>query len=93
MRSGQLWDVFSVVAGVVLLTCMAGCDTSRSGGEVLPAPSDFTLTASRQSVALMAGSSTSFNLLATAESGFTGTVAVALSGLPAGVTAGAGWAR
>jgi hypothetical protein len=53
-----------------------------------PAQADFSLAVSPQSLSLMIGEAgQAVQLTATALNGFTGTTAVALSGLPAGVTA------
>jgi len=55
----------------------------------ITAAADFSLAAGPQSVALAAGTSEVFDVLATALNGFSGTVTGTLSGLPSGVTAGA----
>jgi hypothetical protein len=48
---------------------------------------DFTLAVSPASASVVAGSSTTYQVTATAQNGFTGTVNLAATGLPAGVTA------
>jgi hypothetical protein len=55
---------------------------------IAPPPPDFTLTVSPATLTLMAGAAGSpVSVTATALNSFTGTVAIAISGLPAGVTA------
>jgi hypothetical protein len=54
----------------------------------VPAPPDFSLTLSPTSLSLTSGATGgSVSVTATAANGFTGTVALAITGLPAGVTA------
>jgi hypothetical protein len=79
---------FSVL---LVLTCIAlgvvGCG-SGGASPADPTVADFSLSVSSGSVALTAGSgSQQVSVSATAINGFSGTVSVAISGLPAGVTA------
>jgi hypothetical protein len=58
---------------------------------IAPPPPDFTLTISPTTLTLMAGSAGSpVSVMATAQNSFAGTVAVTISGLPAGITANPG---
>lgn len=74
--------------GVLLLTALlAGCDGSITTNNNNPSTPDFTFSASATSVSLTAGGSPqSVTFTATALNGFSGTIHVAVSGLPAGVT-------
>jgi hypothetical protein len=80
---------------VVAVGWMCGCSSSHlsgnggtgGGGGNGPSP-DFTLQASTQTVTLTAGGAAqSVTVTVTAQNGFSGSVAVAVTGLPAGVTA------
>ena len=79
-----------VVSACVLSLFLQACsnNTSSSPGTSTPTPTaDFTLTASPTTATLNANGSLQITLSTTASNGFTGTVAIALAGLPQGVTA------
>ena len=79
----------ALAAWAIAAGLCSGCSSTstNSGGGNGPTP-DFTLQASAQSVTLAAGGTAqSVTISVTAENGFTGTVAVSISGLPSGVTA------
>lgn len=84
-------QILAVVALLVFSWC-CGCGSSHTnggtgGGGNAPSP-DFTLQASPSTVTLTAGGAAqTVSVSATAQNGFTGTVAVAITGLPTGVTA------
>src|SRR5438874_967424 len=80
--SGSHWMVLAV-----LILTLADC----GGGSVIqppppPAP-DFGITANSQSLTITEGGSTTVQVSITALNGFTGSVSVAISGLPSGVNA------
>ena len=80
-------EVVKIAHGCCLILCLA---LASCGAHVtVPVPSaDFSLTLSPASLTIVAGATGSqVSVLATAENGFTGTVAVAITGLPSGVTA------
>jgi len=73
----------------ISLMGLAGCGGGSGGGNRTPPPPltpDFSLSLSPGSIAVGAGSSSSSSLSAIATGGFTGQIAVSVSGLPAGVT-------
>ena len=76
----------------VLLICgvaglISGCGSASKTKPVSPAP-DFTVAASPSSLTLSAaGTAQAVSVSATALNGFSGTIQVAITGLPAGVTA------
>ncbi len=74
VRSLLLFSVFLLAA-----LGLSGCSSST--------PGSFTLTASPTTVALTAGSTATVSLTAVPANGFNQTVPVAITGLPAGVTA------
>jgi len=65
-----------------------GCGSGGSASTTPPPPPapDFSIQTSSQSLSVIAGSSTNVQVSITALNGFSGTVSVAVSGLPAGVT-------
>jgi hypothetical protein len=69
---------------VLMLLTLAGCG---SGSTTSPTSADYTLSATPATVSLAPGGSATMSVLASAAGSFTGTVSVAVSGLPAGVTA------
>ncbi len=76
-------------AGAVtcLLVCLAVAGCGGGGTHSIPA-GDFSLSVSPASLSITAGTTgSSVSVLATAANGLTGTVTVAITGLPAGVTA------
>ena len=79
-----------LVASAVAAVWCCGCGSSHTnsgGGGIGPSP-DFTIQTSASSLALTAGGAAqSVNVSVTAENGFTGAVAVTVTGLPSGVTA------
>ena len=78
-QAGPGWLIVLAVAGLNI-----GCGTNSKSG----AKPDFSLAASATTLTLTAGGSAQpVSVTATALSGFTGTVQVAVSGLPSGVTA------
>jgi hypothetical protein len=78
-------QLFVGFACLVMLLFVA-CGSSRSSENSMPQP-DFTLTLSSSSLSITAGSTQNLTVNATAINGFTGTITVSPSGLPAGVTA------
>jgi PQQ enzyme repeat len=78
------WQVVLVWLGALAVGLAAGCGTSS----VANAKPDFSLTATGTSVSVTAGGSAqTVSVAATALNGFSGTVQVTVSGVPAGVTA------
>ncbi|HEX5236425.1 MAG TPA: pyrrolo-quinoline quinone [Silvibacterium sp.] len=78
------------VPGLLLCLALAGCGTtgSMSGGGTTNTPSpDFMLAVSPATLTLTAGGTAQVSVTATAISSFNGAVSVAISGLPAGVSA------
>ncbi len=74
-----------VVCGFSFSLLLLGC--GGGGSTLAPAP-DFSLTATPTTLALTAGASgQTISVIASAINGFTGNVAVGISGLPTGVTA------
>ncbi len=74
---------------IFLLLCFSmpllnGC--SSSGSAAVPAPADFSLTVSPATLSVAQGATGQLSVTAAAQNGLTGTVAVSVSGLPAGVT-------
>jgi len=71
------------------ISSCGGSGGGGGGGQPPPPPStpDFSLSASPNSVSIVAGSSSTTSLAATALNGFTSQVSVQMSGLPPGVTA------
>jgi hypothetical protein len=90
-KSGLLWVSCLLLAGLCggcggTLTTGGGGGTGGSGGGTGATP-DFSFSVSAPGVSLTpGGSAQSVTLTATASGGFTGTINVAVSGLPAGVT-------
>ncbi|HTX74604.1 MAG TPA: hypothetical protein VMD29_00270 [Terracidiphilus sp.] len=82
--------IMGLVASAVAAVWCCGCGSSHTnsgGGGIGPSP-DFTIQTSASSLALTAGGAAqSVNVSVTAENGFTGAVAVTVTGLPSGVTA------
>lgn len=82
MRRGLQFVLICGVAGLI-----SGCGSASKTKSATPAP-DFTVAASPSSLALSAGGAAqAVNISATALNGFSGTIQVAITGLPAGVTA------
>ncbi len=85
--------IIPVFLGAVLgagVSLLAGCGTHMGNSLISNPPSnaDFSLTASPSTLSLTAGATgQAISVTATALNGFTGSVSVSLSGLPAGVTA------
>lgn len=80
----------SAVLGALLLALsFSGCNAGSSGNSTPPPPTpDFTLGVSPASLSVTQGATGgSISLSATAVNGFSGSVAVAFTGLPSGVTA------
>ncbi len=77
------------VLSAAISVAIAGCGTNASNSVTSPPPAaDFTLSASPSTLTLTAGAmGQGISVSATALNGFTGSVSVSLSGLPAGVTA------
>ena len=76
--------VLAACSGTLLCLALASC-----GGSSQPAPAaDFSLSASPTAIALVSGAAAQqISISATPLNGFAGTVAVAITGLPTGVTA------
>jgi hypothetical protein len=85
-RRFRLWQVPGLVLLAALLACGGGGSSGGGGGQPPPPPADFSLAVSPTASAVVAGSSTTISLSATAKNGFTAQVSVQVSGLPAGVT-------
>jgi hypothetical protein len=82
----------AATSSVTFTTSVNGQTTSTQGSLTIqaatPTPPDFSFSAMPAAVSLTAnGTPATVSLLATPVNGFTGTVSVAISGLPAGVTA------
>lgn len=74
-------------ATVLLLLLAVGC-SGTSNGNVQPPPQSFTITSSQSSqTVLQAGSGSSITITVVPANGFSGSVSLSASGLPAGVTA------
>lgn len=75
------------LASLILLSC--GCGSSSSGGTTPPPPPapDFSIHSSSQSLTVTTGGSTNVQVSITPLNGFSETVSMAISGLPAGLTA------
>jgi PQQ-like domain len=71
---------------LVLAALLISCGSSQNAPSS-SSPPDFSLTVSPSNVALTAGASIPFQVTATASNGFSGSIALAVSGLPSGVTA------
>lgn len=91
-RAAQTALVCGIAGALAAFSC--GCTGTLAskggagGGGGSPAPADFSLSVIPAGVSLTAGGSAQAETLtATAVNGFTGTIAVTLSGLPSGVTA------
>ncbi len=82
MRVVKVWFALLLVA---VSLSLSGCGSSGSG-VAAPAP-EFLFAANAVDLSLQAGSTAQLTVVATPLNGFTGTVNVTLSGLPAGVTA------
>ncbi len=82
MRHG--FAVSKLFLSLFLVFGVCGCNTS---GSVSKPIGDFTLSATPATLSLQTGNSAQLSVSAAAVNGFTGTVAVAISGLPMGVTA------
>ncbi|MGH9488981.1 MAG: IPT/TIG domain-containing protein, partial [Terriglobales bacterium] len=85
------WERQLVIAAVVsfaawLSACGGGVSQGGGPSEPPPAP-NFALTLTPASIALSQGQTAQLTLLATGTNGFSSTVAVTISGLPAGVSA------
>ena len=81
------WVVL-LASPVILLLALAGCGSSGSAGPGNNSTADFSLTASPSTVSLTAGGTgQTISLAAVAAGGFSSPIAVAITGLPAGVTA------
>src|SRR5580704_14893226 len=81
--------LYSLLYLLFLLFGFSSCGGGGGvGGQQPPPPSpDFSLSASPPSISIVAGSSNTTSLSATAINGFTSQISVQLSGLPVGVTA------
>jgi len=80
-------DIVKIARGCCLFLCLALTSCGIHFATV-SAPPDFSLAVSPASLTIVAGATGSpVSVLATSVNGFSGTVAVAISGLPAGVTA------
>jgi hypothetical protein len=77
------------VVGVLLFMAAVGCGSSGSsgGGSTAPVTPGFSLAVSSASVSVNAGGTQTFSVYIQPTNGFDSSVAVSLSGLPAGVTA------
>ncbi len=75
-------------ASTVTVTGTSGSVTSKTTiALTIAVPPSFTLSATPASVSLSRGASTASSIAVNAQTGFSGTVALAASGLPSGVTA------
>lgn len=88
---GPLGKMPVAVCGFLLCLAMIGCGSMSSsmsggGGSGTPSP-DFTLAVSPTTLTLTAGGTGQVSVTATGVNAFNGAVSVAISGLPAGVTA------
>ena len=72
------------VSAIALALLLSGC--GGSGGSSGPPP-NFSIAANPTSVSISPNASTTINLMLMPQNGFSGTVSVSLSGLPAGITA------
>src|SRR5882672_5014004 len=89
MASGMRWDLRAWVGiPCVVLPILAACGGGGGGGSSPPAPSpDFSIQVSASSVGTVVGTTTPpVTVLVNALNGFSGSVSVALTGLPANVT-------
>lgn len=81
--------LFCVAASLTLAGCGSGVTAASGGGGGgggTPANPDFSIAATPATLTLQAGGQASFTVSVSAASGFTGNVAVAISGAPSGVT-------
>lgn len=78
----------AVASATITITGTSGSLHSTATIGLTTATPDFSLTASPASVTVAAGSNGATTLSATAINGFSGTITLSISGLPAGVTAG-----
>src|SRR5712691_8002862 len=84
---GRLHGIVPVLILLGVASGAAGCGGGSANVQPPPPQQDFSLTLSPSSVTLTQGAaSTAVNVTIAAQNGFTGTVQVTLSGLPAGVT-------
>lgn len=86
--SGMLLKLAGAVVLLALLPCfilltLAGCGS----GSTTNAPGNYTLSATPASISLAPGGSATLSVLATATGSFADTVNIAVTGLPAGITA------
>ena len=79
-----LWLILASALFFLSLTACGGGGGGGNGGP--PPPADFELSVSPSSQSVDAGSSATVTLSATALNGFSGQVAVAVTGLPSGLT-------
>jgi uncharacterized membrane protein len=79
--------VLTSVAAVSLLLCLTGCAGFSSGSKSAQGLSDFSVNISPASANLAKGGNTSVTANIAAQGGFSGTVQLALTGAPTGVTA------
>jgi PQQ-like domain len=78
----------AMIVSAALLACGGSGSANNSANESSGAPSpDFSFSVSPATVSLTAGTASAIQASAAALNGFSGTVTVAVSGLPAGITA------
>lgn len=77
-----------ISASVCLILTFIGCGGGGSNGQGPPPPSpSFTIIATPRTPSIAPGTSSTFQVSVTPSNGFSGTVAIAISGLPSGLTA------
>src|SRR5579864_6615974 len=77
-----------ICASVCLILTFICCGGGGSNGQGPPPPSpSFTIIATPTTPSIVPGTSSTFQVSVTPSNGFSGTVAIAISGLPSGLTA------
>jgi hypothetical protein len=86
VANGLLRVLVCLLGSILITTC--GCGTGGSSrSSPPPSPQSFSISSARAQVTILPNSTELINLALTANTGFSGTVNVTLSGLPYGVTA------
>ena len=82
----RLAPFLSLFLGLASMLTLAACGGSSSGSSQPPSPS-FVLAATPSSLTIAIGTSSTVQVSATSQNGFSGAVAVVVSGLPSGLSA------
>src|ERR1700733_4452074 len=82
----RLAPFLSLFLGLASMLTLAACGGSSSGSSQPPSPS-FVLAATPSSLTTAIGTSSTVQVSATSQNGFSGAVAVVVSGLPSGLSA------